>query len=670
MNSFGSYALLLAWMLSLAAIFFGIRAGRTQSPRHFGLAAGATICVCICTLLSLLALGLLFAADDYTNQYVWQYSNKDMPTIYKFTAIWGGMEGSLLLWAGILSISGAVLALRSFSQDRKLMAWVLAWFNTSSAFFLTMVAFATNPFRHIKAPFIPPDGNGLNPLLQNPYMAIHPPMLYCGFTTFAVPYAFCIGALAAGNLSNQWLRLSRTWTLVAWGFLTVGIVLGGHWAYLELGWGGFWAWDPVENASFLPWLTGTAFLHSVMIQERKNMLKMWNVWLVVLTYALTVFGTFLTRSGVVQSVHAFASTDIGWVFLVYLGFIITSGIFLTIRRRKDLSSERKIESIFSREAFFLLNNLVFLSICFATLWGVMFPVLSEAVTGTKQTVSIPFFEAVNIPLFLFLIFLMGVGPLIAWKQANLQSLKRTFLIPFVSSFVIAGILVWAGVTQFYPVLSYSLCWFVTMTVLGEYHRGIKAQRSVVASDSLVEASSKLLRRHRTRYGGYLVHLGVVVATIGITASMAHKVEREFTLAKGESYEIGRFKITLDGLEQAVNQNYESLSATTTVSSLGSGKEIGKLNPELRLYLRNKETTTEVALRMGLREDVYLVLAGTDESGSRAAFKVFINPLQVWLWIGVIIMVCGTAVVLIPSGAGARAAVRVPAREENIADSAL
>lgn len=639
--------MVLAWGLSLYGFASGIYAGYSGRRAWFESARYATILVGVCAALSLAALGYGFLTNDYTNQYVWQFSNLTMPSIYKFSAIWGGMDGSMLLWCVMLSLSGAIMAFRSLEGPRQLMPWVIGVMNTSSLFFLTIVVFFTNPFRYIKAAFIPPDGNGLNPLLQNPYMAIHPPTLYAGFTTFAVPFAFCLGAVLSGYLSNDWIRLTRRWTLIAWGFLTAGIVLGGHWAYIELGWGGFWAWDPVENASFLPWLTGTAYLHSVMVQERKNMLRLWNVWLIVGTYGLTVFGTFLTRSGVVQSVHAFASTDIGWVFLLYLAILVLVTLAATYYRRVELRSERRIESLFSREAVFLLNNLMFLSICFATLWGVMFPVLSEAVTGTKQTVGIPFFNAVNVPLFLALIFLMAIGPLIAWRKASLSSIRRTFLVPFVISFGVSVAIVFAGITEFLAVLSYGICFFVFLTVLGEIHRGMKAQRAVAAAQGLVGGVSTLVRRHQVRYGGYLVHLGVAIATIGITASMAHKVERDFALATGESYEIGRFKLTLQEVNEGRTDNYEALRAKIQVTARNSGAVITEMTPEMRVYFRNKETTSEVALKMSLREDLYIVLAGLSDDGKKAAFKVFINPLQVWLWIGVLIILAGTVMVIIP-----------------------
>jgi cytochrome c-type biogenesis protein CcmF len=662
MNSLGHFALFLAWTSSLLGFFTGIYSGKREKRSWFYATRNLTIAVGVFTGIATVALAILFVSNDYTNQYVWQFSNRTMPTIYKISAIWGGMDGSMLLWACILSLSGAIVGYSSAHGPRLLMPWVLAIVNSSSLFFLTVTLYLSNPFRHIKAPFIPPDGNGLNPLLQNPFMAIHPPTLYAGFTTFAIPYAFCLGAVLAGQLSNEWIRLTRRWTLIAWGFLTAGIVLGGFWAYIELGWGGFWAWDPVENSSFLPWLTGTAFLHSVMVQERKNMLRFWNVWLVVITYGLTVFGTFLTRSGVVQSVHAFASTDIGWIFLVYLGLIIFATAVATFIRRDALRSERRIESLFSREAAFLLNNLIFLSICFATLWGVLFPVLSEAVTGTKQTIGIPFFNAVNVPLFLILIFLMAVGPLIAWRKASLTSLRKTFLSPFVTSLAVGIVLALAGIESFYAVLAYALSFFVFLTIMGELYRAARAQRLALSDQSLAQSVTTVLRRHQSRYGGYLVHLGVAVCTIAITASMAHKVERDFALAQGESFEVGAFRLVLKGLEEYQDDNYQALRAIVSVEQRASGAVLQLLQPEMRVYNRNKETTNEVAIRTGPLQDVYLVLAGLDESGTKAAMKVFINPLQIWLWIGAIVMVIGTIVVLRPS----RRALATTVAESDIA----
>lgn len=646
MSDLGHFSLAISWFLALLGLICGIWAGAKRSERWFHTTRNATALSSAASLISLIALGVCFYQNDYSLQYVWQYSDRSMPDIYRLTAIWGGMDGSMLLWCAMLGVSAAIVAWQSSRHSRVLMPWVLAVLNSSALFFLTITLFYTNPFRFLHSEFIPTDGNGLNPLLQNPYMAIHPPMLYLGFTSLAVPYAFCMGALISGYLSNEWITLTRRWTISGWAFLTAGIMLGGHWAYVELGWGGFWAWDPVENASFLPWLTATAFLHSVMVQERKEMLKFWNIWLVTLSYALTVFGTFLTRSGVVQSVHAFASTDVGEVFLQYLAVILIVALILTFYRRSELKAARHIEHLLSREAAFLLNNLVLLSICFATMWGILFPILSEAVTGQKQTVGIPFFNAVNVPLFLALLFLMGIGTLIAWRKATWTNLRRTFFGPFVFSFALGLLLLWAGVRGFYPILAYSLSFFAIITVFAEFHRAVRSTQLSVQSSTL-NAASTVLRRHRSRYGGYLIHIGVAIAAISITASMAHKIEREFTLKKGETIEIGRFSLSLSDFKSDRNDNFEWLTAIVPVSITASAEQYVTLFPEKRFYFRTKEPTTEVALKIGPREDLYLVIAGLSEDGGSATFKIFINPLQMWLWVGGIIMILGSVIVVLP-----------------------
>lgn len=646
MNALAHFCLVLAWLLSLFGCCASIYAARSRSERWFQVARNATIACGGLAIASVVGLAALFLQNDYRNQYVWQFSNRQMDSVYKVTAIWGGMDGSMLLWAAILTASTALLAYHSASQRRALLSWVLAIANTSSIFFLTVVTWFTNPFRYVKAPFIPPDGNGLNPLLQNPYMASHPPMLYLGFTTFAIPFAFCVGALLAKDKSSDWIRLTRTWTLVAWCFLTIGIVLGGHWAYLELGWGGFWAWDPVENSSFLPWLTGTAFLHSVMVQERKGMLKIWNLWLVVATYGLTVFGTFLTRSGIVQSVHAFASTDFGWIFLLYLALIVAGAAVLTWRSRDLLKPERKIESFLSREAAFLINNLLLLSICFATLWGVMFPVFSEALTGTRQTVGIPFFNAVNGPLFIALLVAMGIGPLVAWRKSSWRALRRSFTVPAIFGVLCGAALLFAGIDEPKAVLVYAVCGFIVASLMLEFHRGVSSHRAAT-QESVVSATAGHLRRHHIRYGGHIVHLGVTVMAIAITASMLHKDEREFALQQGQSYEMGRYTLSLVGVTEGQRSNYQYVQAEVGVRERTSGESIGVMRPQLRFYPRNKETTTEVALRMSARDDLYIVLAGLDDAGTLVSFKVFVNPLQIWLWAGAFIMTVGTLVALVP-----------------------
>lgn len=668
MNEIGNFSLALAWLAALVGMAAGVFGGRTGKVEGTQVSLRSLQVVTLATTLSIFSLGYGFFVSDFTNQYVWQFSNRDMPNVYRVSAIWGGMDGSMLLWCFFHAVSAGILSLGAKKFPRKIAPWMLFTLHLSLFFFLSIAFLLTNPFRYIQAPFIPPDGNGLNPLLQNPYMAIHPPMLYLGFTTMAIPYAFCIGALFAKETGYEWIQFTRRWTLTAWTFLTLGICLGGYWAYIELGWGGFWAWDPVENASFMPWLTATAFLHSVMVQERKDMLKTWNVWLIVLSYLLTVFGTFLTRSGVVQSVHAFTSTDVGEVFLAYLGLVFFGCLVLTYLRRDVLRSTKKIESFFSKETAFLLNNLVFLSILFGTFWGVMFPVFSEALTGEKQAVGIPFFNAINVPLFLLMLALMGIGPLIAWRKASLANLRKSFLGPFIFGLAAGLALLWAGVQSFWAVTSYSLCMFVLGTLVIEIYRAYRVQRAALPSQPAVEGLAQLWRRHQRRYAGFLVHFGVLIATIGITASMAHKIEREFALAPSESVEVGRYRLVLDKVDGRENPNFQALFANVTVFDKKDGSPVTTLFPELRFYKKNSETTTEIALRKGLREDLYLVLAGLNEDKSKATFKVYINPLQGWLWLGVCIMAFGSFLLILGSGVKVPESVRAVVRHEEVSES--
>lgn len=646
MNELGNYVLCVGWFLALYGIFSGVYAGLSKRETWYISTVNAVKVVAFCSVIATLILGYGFCVNDYVNQYIWQYSSRDMSLLYKLTAIWGGMDGSILLWCGILGVCSGVVAYQHRLYPRALMPWVLAVISSSLLFFMTVAVFLSNPFRFIKAPFIPPDGNGLNPLLQNPYMAAHPPTLYVGFAAFSIPFAFCIASLIAGRTSNEWLAFTRRWTIVAWIFLTIGIVLGAYWAYIELGWGGFWAWDPVENSSFMPWIIATAFLHSTSVQKRRDMLKFWNVWMVSLTYGLTIFGTFLTRSGIVQSVHSFASTDIGWFFLLYIAIIFVVTVLLTYWRRSDLKANDTLESLLSRETIVLVNNLLLISICFATFWGVMFPVFSEAVTGSKQAVGAPFFNAVNVPLFLVLLFLTGAGPLVAWRKNNPKSLGNIFMLPVLGTIITAIVLFFSGVDGLYPLISFSLCAFILLTIISDFVRQLKTQSSS-ASASLLSNIISVFKLHHIRYGSHLIHFGVAVAALGITASMAFKVEKEFALARGASYELGRFKIRLDSIDQEKVKNYERLYAALSVKSAKDGKTLTVLHPELRYYTKNRETTTEVAIRKGWGEDLYVVLAGLDNTQTRATIKAYINPLQVWLWVGTFLMVIGGLIVLIP-----------------------
>ena len=642
----GHFCLVLALLLAVYGAFIGLWGAKTRNSGAIHSAQNALVISGFCALSSLAGLAWAFLSHDYRYLYVWQNSNNDMHPIYLVSAIWGGMDGSMLLWASLMSAFAAVVILRTRTIAPHLLAWAAPVLGAASSFFLFLTVFLTNPFRFHSAALLPSDGNGLNPLLQNPSMFIHPPLLYLGFTGFAVPFAFSLGALLSGNLSAEWTYLVRRWTLVAWLFLTSGIILGGHWAYIELGWGGFWAWDPVENSSFLPWLTGTAFLHSVMVQQRRGMLRFWNAVLSVLTYGLTVFGTFLTRSGIVQSVHAFAETDIGWVFLLYLFFIALISITLIFYRRSELRPENRLESYFSREAVFLFNNLFLLAICFATFWGVMFPVFSEAFSGEKSVVGPPFFNAVNVPLFLVLLFLMGVGPLIAWRSARFSVLRKLFAKSFLLGSLLCVLFLWLDPARPLAAISFGLSLFVISTIVAEFHRGVLVRRELTSETNPV-ALAKLIAKKPRRYGGLIVHFGVAIMAVAITASMAYKIEKDLSMVVGESIELGSYRLELKELHEGRTANYQSLQAEVSVFSRKSGALLGALYPEKRHYFRSQESTTEVDMRVSPREDLYLALAGIelDEgqplSSARVAFKVFVNPLQVWLWFGALLMLGGT-----------------------------
>lgn len=664
MIDLGHFILVAAWIMSVYALIVGTKGALAKRASVVRSAAHAVLLCGVLSAFALLALIHAFVTHEYRYLYVWQNSNNDMPRQYLVSAVWGGMDGSMLLWATFMAVLSAVVVARRDSAPRELANWLAPILGGATSFFLLVVVFLTNPFRLIPGGNIPPDGNGLNPLLQNPSMLIHPPMLYAGFTGFVVPFAFCFAALLSGNLGEQWIRLTRRWTLLAWGFLTCGIILGGNWAYIELGWGGFWAWDPVENASFLPWLTGTAFLHSVMVQERKGMLKVWNASLSILTYVLSVFGTFLTRSGVVQSVHAFAETDVGWVFLAYIGVVSAFAVGLIAYRFADLRPERKLESYLSREAAFLFNNLALLGICFATFWGVMFPIISEKIAGEKSVVGPPFFNRVNVPLFLFLIFLMGVGPLIAWRRASLKSLKQTFLFPMLVGSVVTAFFLWLEPSKYLAALAFGLSMFVVMTIEGEIRRAVRARREL-RGEGAVQGAYALMRRRPRRYGGFLVHLGICVMAVSITASMAYKVERDISLKSGEKATVGRYTLKLESLKQQDFPNYTALISEVSVSLDDGATRIATLHPERRLYRRNQEATTEVDIRMTPRDDLYLALAGIEapegsgESGKETAlFKVFVNPLQMWLWVGALVVLSGTGILLV-AGLFARSEETVP-----------
>ncbi|MBI3769602.1 MAG: heme lyase CcmF/NrfE family subunit [Deltaproteobacteria bacterium] len=652
----------LALRLALAgAIYAAIAATVGARLRRSDVVGSSRAAAYVVQALVVLAAAVLLRAllqHDFSLEYVAAYSSSTLPTQYTVAALWGGQQGSLLFWVLILTSMSSLVHLQNRHRNEALMPYVTTTLMTTAVFFLGLLVFVTDPFQRL--PVAAREGADLNPLLQNYWMMIHPPSLYLGYVGCSVPFAFAIAALASGRLGDVWIRTTRRWTLFAWFFLTVGNLLGARWAYEVLGWGGYWAWDPVENAAFMPWLACTAFLHSVMIQEKRDMLKMWNMVLVLLTFTLTIFGTFLTRSGVVSSVHSFTQSGLGPFFIGFLVTVITVSVTLLVVRRPLLRSDNEIDSFLSREAAFLFNNLLLVGIAFATFWGTVFPVISEAVRGIKITVGPPFFNKVNAPLGLALLFMTGVGPVIAWRRASARNLRRSFTTPLAMGFAAGVVLFALGVRHYYAIISFSLAGFVLTTISLEFYRGTRARQALMGEPPAT-ALAHLVNKNRRRYGGYIVHVGVVMAFIGIAASSAFRIEEQRTMRSGESIEVGGYTLTYKGLRHTDTPHVASMLAEMEVAR--GDRVIATMFPEKRFYKRQQQPTTEVALRMTWREDLYLVLGSYDDQSGLMTLQVFINPLVVWIWLGGILMVLGTVIVVMPTAAEQRALAAALAVEE-------
>src|SRR5215468_3729102 len=570
----GQFALALAWVVtaySIVASLLGIRLKNDNliaSGRNAALGTFASITTAI------VCLGYLFAVSDFSIKYIAAHSNRDLPIYFKISSIWGGQEGSLLFWGWLLTIYTALVTIQNWRKHSSMMPYVTAVLMTTSLFFTSMHLFAVNPFNQTvilssqtsPLPFVPRDGSGLNPLLQDAYMVIHPPMLYLGFVGFAVPFAFAMAAMITRQLGDTWIRTTRRWTMVAWMFLSIGIMLGGKWAYHELGWGGFWGWDPVENASLMPWLIGTAFLHSVMVQEKKGMLKIWNMVLVIIAYIMSIFGTFLTRSGIVSSVHAFAQSSIGGYFLAFIVVGLSGALYLVFDRLDYLKAENQMESFVSREASFMFNNLLLLAACFAVLWGTMLPSLSDWVTGEKITVSAPWFNRVNVPIAIFLMFLTGVGPLLAWRKASTNSLKRNFLEPAIIAVCVGIVLYVRGIHHVYALGSLMMATFVGCTIAREFYRGARA-RAAGTDEVLPEAVVNLTLRNTRRYGGYIVHVAFVLLFIG-WSGQAFTTDSSSEMGIGDTVSIREYTLRMEKLGIEDTPNYSSDKATVSLFAYG------------------------------------------------------------------------------------------------------
>ncbi len=642
-STLGRFSLALALGLALYGVVVSVLGARRRRPSLVESGRGAVYAVFGLASFAVLLMEAALVGRDFSVQYVARNGSLGTPLLYTIIALWGALEGSILLWIWILALMTLLAVVIEGGRSREAIPYVTAVLLSIQVFFLFLATFPANPFTPLFPP--PADGRGPNPLLQNhPLMAIHPPCLYSGYVGWSVPYAFAMAALISGRLGEDWIRTVRRWSIVAWGFLTIGIILGGWWSYAVLGWGGYWAWDPVENASFLPWLTGTAFLHTVMVQERRKMLKVWNLALIITTFSLTIFGTFLTRSGILSSVHAFSESTIGPLFLAFIALILLVSFGLLVYRSDGLKAEGDLESLVSRESAFLMNNLLLLGFAFAVFLGTLFPLLSEAVRGVKVSVGEPFFNTVNVPIGLVLIFLMGVGPLIAWRRASLESLRRTFTIPLILTFLGTGVSSFLGVRGLYPLLAFAAAVFAATTVIQEFVRGARTRRRITGEGYLA-ALSNLTRRGRRRYGGLIVHLGVVLVAIGITASTVFRQEKEVTLQRGESLHLGRYQVQFDELSAWQEPHRFVVQGTFTV--LNSARKVAEMRPSKRFYRSEQQPIGTVDVRSTPREDLYLILSSFAQDGSSATLKMLIRPLVMWIWIGGAVMALGALVAIWP-----------------------
>ena len=668
MAQIGSYALLLALALSVysfVAGLFAIMSSGEMSERIGETARRAGIVVFVAVLLAAVALVTAAFRNDFSIAYIFHHSNRDLPAPYKFAVLWSGQEGSLLFWSLLLAGYGFVLRLR-YKTDPRLFAYASVVMAGVQIFFLLLVTFPANPFGLIGGP-PRADGSGLNALLQYPEMVIHPPMLYLGYVGFTVPFAFALGALIMKYPGEKWIRITRRWTMVTWAFLTCGVFLGSHWAYYVLGWGGYWGWDPVENASLMPWLVGTAFLHSVMMQEKRGMLKVWNMWLVFGTFWLAILGTFLTRSGIISSVHAFAQSSIGTWFAYFLALTFAVFVFFFFMNKDHLRSEHRLESLISRESSFLFNNLLFLLLTLDVLWGTWFPKISELVQGNKVTVGAPFYNRVAVPVALFLLLLTALGPLLAWRKTSFESLKRNFKWPMILSVAVAlfvmftpqswgsifGMRPWKDISYFYSLMTIFLSSLVAFTVASEFYRGGRVI-SEKTGQGMFASIVQLTHRNTRRYGGYIVHIGVVLVMIGFSGS-AFNQEKEMEMGYGDKMDIGSYQLVCRSYTQDDNAN--QFTEWAIIDVYQNGKKIDSMTPQRIVYHASNQPSTKPDIRSNFKEDLYLVYEGQNDKG-QPVIKAHVNPMVIWIWIGAWVMIVGTGLGLVES-APAPVTVRAP-----------
>ncbi len=650
MPNIGYVSLVLALVLAVYAVIVAVVGAQRRLPELINSARNAAFGVTGFLTLAVIIIEYLLITGHYQTKYVYEVSNLAAPIFYRMTALWGGQDGSLLFWSWLMSIFAAIVLLNKWGSMRVMMPYVIAVTQITTAFFILLIVFVANPFEQL--PFFPPDGTGLNPLLRHWGMIIHPPVLYIGFVAFVIPYAFAIAALITRQTGDLWIRTTRRWTLTAWLFLSLGLILGGWWAYDVLGWGGYWGWDPVENASLIPWLVATPFLHSVMMQESRGMLKRWNMVLIIMTFSLVIEGTFLTRSGVISSVHSFAQSAIGPLFLGFIAIMFIFSLYLFVSRWDLLKSDYELDSLFSRESLFLLNNLIFIGLAVVVWWGTHYPLFTEALIDEKIVVGPPFFEKTTAPLWAAIVLLMGIAPLVPWRRVSMKKLGTSLLWPGAIALVTMALLyVGLGMKIVGAVFGFGLCAFTLAITLIEYGRGASA-RHRSQGESYPLAMWRLVGRNHRRYGGYLIHIGILLAAIGVIGSRAYQVETQKNLAVGESMTItsqfvGTYELTYLGLREGDSPD-DRLITEAHLKVTHNQKPVGELVPLREYFIIQEQPMTIPDKHSTLTNDLYVILGGWEGNGETATFKAYINPLVNWLWIGGFVFIIGTIVSTWPS----------------------
>lgn len=644
MADVGSAALLMSLIVVIYSTVAYILGLKQKNKRLIKSAENGVFANAVLVTVASIVLFYALITGNFSIKYVAQYTSRTLPIFYKISAFWAGKSGSLLLWYWLLSIYAAVVALSKKPEDADLKPYASLIMMAIAVFFAAMLNFSNNPFSELG--FTPQNGQGLNPMLQNIGMVFHPITLYFGFVGFTVPFAYGISALYLKKTGTSWLKISRKWTLISWLFLSVGMISGGEWAYVELGWGGYWAWDPVENASLLPWLISTAFLHSAMIQERRDMFKIWNLILIIITFNLTIFGTFLTRSGVISSVHSFGQSSIGYYFLGLMAVTLFGSLALLIKRLSIFKSSNQITAFFSKEGTFLFNNVLMLIITFAVFFGTVYPKVSEFIMGVKVSLGQSFFNRISVPLGILLTVLMGICSLVAWRKPSLEKFKQRVLPSSAAGLITAiGLYTLAGFERIYPLLTFVVSVFVIVVIISEFYLGVKA-RMESTEEGIVTALGRMISKNRRRYGGYIVHLSIIIMIIGIAGSSAYKQQREVTVDKGDVIQFKNYEIKYDGLMVDQDSNKTVVYANLDVNK--NGNRFTTLTPAKQFFNNWEEAITEVDFHRGAKEDLYVILAGWTESGKQAIFQVTANPLIAYLFYGIHLLIIGTVIAAWPN----------------------